>query len=134
MRTDCFAHRCAQTSVRILTAAVRILTDVCAHLHRSDVQFRTDHSSPLLTDVGAHLHRSDIQFRTDHSIPHRPNSSPLRIERPPDGPLILNFKFSETSEDGHPLGNEKVAVLQRWQSYRGHFINDPYGNEKVAVL
>ena len=49
------------------------------------------------------------------------------IDRPPDGPLILNFRYSETSEDGHPLGNEKVAVLQRWPSYRGQFINDPYG-------
>ena len=60
MRTDCFAHRCAQTSVRILTAAVRILTAAVR----------------ILTDVCAHLHRSDMQFRTDHSIPHRPNSSP----------------------------------------------------------
>ena len=33
--------------------------------------------SPMLNDVGKHAHRSDIQFRTDHSIPHRPNSSPL---------------------------------------------------------
>ena len=85
MRTDCFAHRCAPTSVRILTAAVRILTDVGAHLHRSDIQFRTDHSiphrpnsSPLLTDVGAHAHRC-AQMRTDVGAhPHRSiyNSSP----------------------------------------------------------
>ena len=53
MRTDCFAHRCAQTSVRILTAAHRRLcasVRVCARLCAS-VRMRTD--------VGAHRMRTE---------------------------------------------------------------------------
>ena len=37
---------------------------------------------------------------------------------------ISKFAYSETSQDGHPLGNEKLAVLQRWPSYGGHSIKD----------
>ena len=84
LRTDvgAHAHRLRTDCAQMRTAAVRILTDVCAHLHRSDVQFRTDHSSPLLTDVGAHAHRlrtDCAQMRTDVGAhPHRSiyNSSP----------------------------------------------------------
>ena len=89
MRTDCFAHRCAQTSVRILTAAVRILTaavriltDVCAHLHRSDMQFRTDHSPTSvrihtilfcahLCAFGAHAHHHYMLCAMRTAIAHR---------------------------------------------------------------
>ena len=33
----------------------------------------------------------------------------------------LWYIYSVTSQDGHPLGNEKMVVLQRWPSYRGDF-------------
>ena len=78
LRTDvgAHAHRLRTDCAQMRTAAVRILTDVCAHLHRSDVQFRTDHSSPLLTDVGAHAHR----LRTDCAqTAHRCAQTSVRI-------------------------------------------------------
>ena len=84
LRTDvgAHAHRLRTDCAQMRTAAVRILTDVCAHLHRSDMQFRTDHSiphrpnsSPLLTDAGAHVHH----MRTD-AHRRRCASSPLDIQ------------------------------------------------------
>ena len=38
---------------------------------------------------------------------------------------IKQNSYSETSQDRHPLMNEKMAVLQRWPSYGGHLIKDP---------
>ena len=53
--------------------------------------------------------------------------------------LSLQPKYSRTSQDGHPSGNAKLAVLQRWQSYRGGLMGDllcgtPYGGPLLGVL
>ena len=144
-----FAHSNAH---RLLCSPLR--TDVGAHSHRMRTECAPPLLTTILfcahlCAFGAHAHHHYIRkvfgFFFENKLIIEPNFRDIYRQKSTTqipkcnawtinaailsstALLILNFKYSETSEDGHPLGNEKVAVLQRWPSYRGQFINDPYG-------
>ena len=82
MRTDCFAHRCAQTSVRILTAAhrrlcasVRVCARVCASVRIcarlcASVRIHTILFCAHLCAFGAHAHHHYMLCAVRTAIAH----------------------------------------------------------------
>ena len=44
---------------------------------------------------------------------------------------VTRYFYSKTSQDGHPSGNAKVAVLQRWPSY-GNLHSSAIESENIS--
>ena len=51
-----------------------------------------------------------IIYKSSYNISYRDLGFLKNAQKSPD-------YYSETSQDGHPSGNAKLAVLQRWPSY-----------------